>query len=378
MVLPGRFLYIRRKIVVGRLTKEMKKAELLEQLTEANETYLEKTSQHMECQYREMQRVERRIERKKKLIDKKHIVSIKKLEKERKEKLKKIVGRYRRIEEKVREATIDKVDLAEIENIEKGYITLRQFLLNILRERETGKLPNWKERITERSVESEISTDGGAVVSKLRALQYEFTSKFNIVMGQMPDSDVPAYSYLSRGGYIYLTEQNCEFFKLFMGNDEDCEHIEYDIIGCIKSKKVEELDERVKDQIKEGMYSLANNPRTKFEESIIENRLTELFGTGSGKTEEALQSLITMVNEMQSLQYECTSQADYARAWNRFVNYICFYAHIDGDTDKVSGYSDYYDVYMNGPVYAETDDEAEPYVDEVVKIAANNGAQIQF
>ena len=131
MVLPGRVLYIRRKMVVGRLTKEMKKAELMEQLTEANEAYLEKISQHMECQYREMQRVERRIERKKKLIDKKYMVSIKKLAKERKEKLKKIVGRYRRIEEKVREATIDKVDLAEIENIEKEYITLRQFLLNI-------------------------------------------------------------------------------------------------------------------------------------------------------------------------------------------------------------------------------------------------------
>lgn len=41
-------------MVVGRLTKEMKKAEL----TEANEAYLEKISQHMECQYREMQRVE--------------------------------------------------------------------------------------------------------------------------------------------------------------------------------------------------------------------------------------------------------------------------------------------------------------------------------
>ena len=56
---------------MGRLTKEMKKAELMEQLTEANEAYLEKISQHMECQYREMQRVEQRIERKKKLIDKK-------------------------------------------------------------------------------------------------------------------------------------------------------------------------------------------------------------------------------------------------------------------------------------------------------------------
>ena len=71
-------------MVVGRLTKEMKKAELMEQLTEANEAYLEKISQHMECQYREMQRVERRIERKKKLIDKKYMVSIKKLAKERK------------------------------------------------------------------------------------------------------------------------------------------------------------------------------------------------------------------------------------------------------------------------------------------------------
>lgn len=61
---------------MGRLTKEMKKAELMEQLTEANEAYLEKISQHMECQYREMQRVEQRIERKKKLIDKKYSVSI--------------------------------------------------------------------------------------------------------------------------------------------------------------------------------------------------------------------------------------------------------------------------------------------------------------
>ena len=67
---------------MGRLTKEMRKAELMEQLTEANETYPEKISQHMECQYREMQRVERRIERKKKLIDKKYIVSIKKIKKD--------------------------------------------------------------------------------------------------------------------------------------------------------------------------------------------------------------------------------------------------------------------------------------------------------
>ena len=59
-----------RKLNPESFTKEMKKAELLEQLTEANEAYLEKISQHMECQYREMQRVEQRIERKKKLIDK--------------------------------------------------------------------------------------------------------------------------------------------------------------------------------------------------------------------------------------------------------------------------------------------------------------------
>ena len=40
MVLPGRFLYIRRKIVVGRLTKEMKKE------SEMNLTPLIKTTQN--------------------------------------------------------------------------------------------------------------------------------------------------------------------------------------------------------------------------------------------------------------------------------------------------------------------------------------------
>ena len=328
---------------MGRLTKEMKKAELMEQLTEANEAYLEKISQHMECQYREMQRVEQRIERKKKLIDKKYIVSIKKLEKERKEKLKKIVRRYRRIKEKVREATIDKVDLAEIENIEKEYITLRQFLLNILRERETGKLPNWKERITERSVESEISTDGGAAVSKLRALQYEFTSKFNFVMGQMPDSDVPAYSYLSRGGYIYLTEQNCEFFKLFMGNDEDCEYIEYDIIGCIKSKKVEELDERVKDQIKEGMSANV--------ETMFSVRETPWHGLGrivmdAPASREAL--------ELAGLDWQVESRNIYSGTGAMIPGYR---ANVRSTDDAVLGVvSDRYRIVQNEEAFQFTDD----------------------
>lgn len=112
--------------------------------------------------------------------------------------------------------------------------------------------------------------------------------------------------------------------------------------------------------------------------------LEELFALDDSDTSanttqtETAENSNTAASIQSDAIYECTSQADYTRAWNRFVNYICFYAHIDGDTDKVSGYSDYYDVYMNGPVYAETDDEAEPYVDEVVKIAANNGAQIQF
>ena len=289
---------------MGRLTKEMKKAELAAQLEKEEEIYRGKVDQYTTHQICEMQRVDRRMERKRELIDRKYGAAKGKLEKERREKLKAIVKKYRRLVKKAQEETIDKVELAE--NAEDGFITLRQFLLNLLRERETGTAPNWKERITERSIEAKISTEGGTAAGKLRALQYEFESKFDLAMGQMPEPDVPAYDYLSKGKYIYLTEENCEFLKLLMGDEEDREHPEYDVIGWIKAKQAKKLDESVIDQIREGMYSLANNPKMKFDKSIIENRLTELFGTGSGKTEEALQSLIVLVNEMQSLP--CTSE----------------------------------------------------------------------
>ncbi len=165
-------------------------------------------------------------------------------------------------------------------------------------------------------------------------------------MGQMPDQDVPAYDYLSKGRYIYLTEENCEFLKLFMGDEEDCGHPEYDVIGCIKAKEAEKLDESVKDQIKEGMYSLTSNPRMKFDKSIIESRLTELFGTGSRKTEDALQSLIVIVNEMQA--HPCTSEGqkgifervtkelDQCRAniMEEYKAYMKFYGDEDGEVEK--------------------------------------------
>ena len=64
--------------------------------------------------------------------------------------------------------------------------------------------------------------------------------------------------------------------------------------------------------------------------------------------------------------------------WNRFVTYLNFY----NDVASANGLNlippEYYDVLYSVTLDPTTDDEAEPYVNEVVDIAENNGAEIQI
>ena len=64
--------------------------------------------------------------------------------------------------------------------------------------------------------------------------------------------------------------------------------------------------------------------------------------------------------------------------WHEFVTYLNFY----DDVASVNGLnlipSEYYDVLYSVTLDPTTDDEAEPYVNEVVDIAENNGAEIQI
>ena len=283
---------------MGRYSKKRKQEEARMRAENAKKTFVENILEFSEKQLEELERLERRINRKKILINKKYRAAYDKIQKEEREKRQKFFEKYDRYIEKRRNEI--KGDLESIEE-KKNKISLRQFLLKIILERETGEKTAWTEESNDVAVEAKISISGGTVKSKLRALQSEFIDKFNKVMGTVPGTDIPAYQYLSRGGKnIYLTEGNCDFLRLIMCYDEG-EGAEYDIVGCAISNNMAGLNRAVQDQVKEGLYSLAYNPDTKIDEAMVQERLRSLFGMGSTQMSDALEHIKFAVSRMQEL-----------------------------------------------------------------------------
>ena len=107
-------------------------------------------------------------------------------------------------------------------------------------------------------------------------------------MGTVPDTNIPAYEYLSRGKIIYLTKRNCDFLRMIMIYDES-DGAEYDIVGAAMSNDVGKLNTDMQNRTKEGMYSLAHNPDTKIDEAMVQERLRSLFGMGSAQIADELE-----------------------------------------------------------------------------------------
>lgn len=211
---------------------------VLSQLKRAEKLYQEKLREYGEKERNELDRVERRICRKKKLLDQKYEAEYVKIKKEKQKKVKRILEKYCKLEnETLNEVTKDIETIEERQN----KITLRQFLLKILDEKETGQRLDWFTKSSDVEIETRISTSSGTVQSKLRLLQSEFISKFNVVMGTVPDTNIPAYEYLSRGKIIYLTKRNCDFLRMIMIYDES-DGAEYDIVGAAMSNDVGKLN----------------------------------------------------------------------------------------------------------------------------------------
>lgn len=241
---------------MGRYSKKRKQEEARMRAEDAKKTFVENILKLSEKQLEELERLERRINRKKILINKKYGAAYDKIQKEEREKRQKIFEKYDRYVEK-RQNEI-KGDLESIEE-KKNKISLRQFLLKIILERETGEKTAWTEESNDVAVEAKISISGGTVKSKLRALQSEFIDKFNKVMGTVPGTDIPAYQYLSKNGKnIYLTEDNCNFLRLIMCYNES-EGPEYDIVGCAISNNMARLNRAVQDSLKDKPYCPLKN-----------------------------------------------------------------------------------------------------------------------
>ena len=171
---------------MGRYSKKRKQEEARIRAEDAKKTFVENILEFSEKQQEELERLERRINRKKILINKKYRVAYDKIQKEEREKQQRIFEKYDRYIEK-RQNEI-KGDLESIEE-KKNKISLRQFLLKVILERETGVKTAWTEESSDVAVEAKISISGGTVKSKLRALQSEFIDRFNKVMGTVPGTD---------------------------------------------------------------------------------------------------------------------------------------------------------------------------------------------
>lgn len=320
---------------MGRYSKKRKQEEARIRAEDAKKTFVENILEFSEKQQEELERLERRINRKKILINKKYRVAYDKIQKEEREKQQRIFEKYDRYIEK-RQNEI-KGDLESIEE-KKNKISLRQFLLKVILERETGVKTAWTEESSDVAVEAKISISGGTVKSKLRALQSEFIDRFNKVMGTVPGTDIPAYQYLSKGGKnIYLTEDNCDFLRLIMCYDEG-EGVEYDIVGCAISNNMEKLDEKLQNQVKDGMYTLAYNPDTKIDEAMVQERLRSLFGMGSAQIADTLERIKFVVSQMQELSCFSEGQryvfkqaedcldscyAEIEKIYSQYVNWYC-------------------------------------------------------
>ena len=134
----------------------------------------------------------------------------------------------------------------------------------------------------------------------MRALQSEFIDRFNKVMGTVRVQIFQHINTFRRRKNIYLTEDNCDFLRLIMCYDEG-EGVEYDIVGCAISNNMEKLDEKLQNQVKDGMYTLAYNPDTKIDEAMVQERLRSLFGMGSAQIADTLERIKFVVSQMQEL-----------------------------------------------------------------------------
>ena len=147
---------------MGRYSKKRKQEEARIRAEDAKKTFVENILEFSEKQQEELERLERRINRKKILINKKYRVAYDKIQKEEREKQQRIFEKYDRYIEK-RQNEI-KGDLESIEE-KKNKISLRQFLLKVILERETGVKTAWTEESSDVAVEAKISISGGIWIS---------------------------------------------------------------------------------------------------------------------------------------------------------------------------------------------------------------------
>lgn len=237
--------------------------------------YIEKKAAE-EKQQKKLEKIKDEYLKKVKETEDEYLKKCKEVEDEYKKECKVIGERYNKIIQQLYETATEKVDK---ENLGKDE---QNFSMSIRRWAEVNEIEisadlNNKIKIKDVLDEMGEAKEENDIIKEFRRNLY---SNIDIIMGdiEIDGKKIRAHEALTEGKKkSKLTIDNYVFFKSVL-LDDDIE-AGNNIIEMIDENRSLELDDREKDIIRYGLYSLANNPNMLITDKMVKERLEQLFGT---------------------------------------------------------------------------------------------------
>lgn len=222
-----------------------------------------------------------------------YLKKCKEVEDEYKKECKVIGERYNKIIQQLYETATEKVDKENLGKDEQNFsMSIRQCLFRRwaeVNEIEISADLNNKIKIKDVLDEMGEAKEENDIIKEFRRNLY---SNIDIIMGdiEIDGKKIRAHEALTAGKKkSKLTIDNYVFFKSVL-LDDDIE-AGNNIIEMIDENRSLELDDREKDIIRYGLYSLANNPNMLITDKMVKERLEQLFGTEEDEAINAYEDL---------------------------------------------------------------------------------------
>lgn len=243
--------------------------------------------------YIEKKAAEEKFQKELEKIKDEYLKKCKEAEDEYKKECKVIGERYKKIIQQLYETATGKKNEENLEKDEQNFsMTIRQCLFRRWAEVNEIEIPaDLNNKIKIKDVLDEIGEDReeNDIIKEFRRNLY---SNIDTIMGdiEIDGKKIRAHEALTAGKKkSKLTIDNYVFFKsVLLDGDIEAGN---NIIEIIDENRSLELDDREKDIIRYGLYSLAQNPNMLITDKMVKERLEQLFGTEEDEAINAYEDL---------------------------------------------------------------------------------------
>lgn len=228
----------------------------------------------------------------------------------------------------------------------------------------------WQEKLNAKQKEEDAWEDVPDVGNGLKRVNERLVARLRVILGtELVDHD------LKLGGKTNITAQNAAFFDLLLLFEKK------EGVQLFKNFMARALDEAARedgwwlDSLDDSVMKAGDEV---LKEVIIRGIRSLEMNRRLGLEKEKLELIIKLhfPKEVEDNKYVYSGKYSNLDAWDQFTQYIAFYDEVvDYDNERAPA-PELYDVY-----YAydpDTEEEAGQCVDEVIRIAEESGAEIQF